>query len=115
MKNKLILSIAMTSLVGLNISLVQAAVSQPQLQSQSQSSLPQTKPEKATGNNGACAAGKCGGTKQFGKKDLVNDPQGQLVYARDGQCGSSGEGISNKKTQTQIAQPGKCAGGLCGQ
>ncbi|QUM85529.1 hypothetical protein [Moritella sp. 28] len=109
MKNKLMLSIAMTSLIGLNIGQVQAEVTQAQTQAQ-------TAPAKADGGNGGkCASGKCGTEKRFEKKELINDPQGQLVRARDGKCGLSGQGITSDKTPTQYAQPGKCAGGLCGQ
>ena len=61
---------------------------------------------------GKCASGKCGSLKKFGEVQVESDPQGQLIYARDGKCGLSGDGVEPNIQKTQNA---KCSSGLCGK
>ncbi|MGF1700137.1 hypothetical protein L4D09_07465 [Photobacterium makurazakiensis] len=103
MNNKIALSIAMTSVLAFNTAAVQASP---------QESAPVVK-EASSNNGGKCASGKCGTEKIFAKVELNSDPQDKLVRSRDGKCGISGQGLAPAKAN--VAQPGKCAGGLCGQ
>lgn len=102
MNNKIVLSIAMTSVLALGSSVVQAATQD----------TPPVAKEASSNNGGKCASGKCGTEKIFAKIELNTNPQDKLIRARDGKCGQSGQGINAPAT---VAQPGKCAGGLCGQ
>lgn len=107
MKNKMILSITMTSVLSLNATLTYAT---------QQSSAPVLiSKTKDNHHSGKCASGKCGTEKIFSKKELTNDPQDKLIYARDGKCGLSGEGIAPVVTEPAVAYPSKITGGLCGQ
>ncbi|AXT46642.1 MULTISPECIES: hypothetical protein [Chromobacterium] len=100
MKKQIILSIAMTSLLGLGAdSALAAEASQPAQEVKSQS-----------GHGGKCASGKCGTVKMYEKADIKHNPQDQLVRARDGKCGKTGQGIHPGK-----AGPGKMVEGVCGQ
>ncbi|POA98294.1 MULTISPECIES: hypothetical protein [Chromobacterium] len=98
MKNQIILSIAMTSLIGLNAEPVLAEPSQPAKTVQSES-----------GNGGKCASGKCGTVKMYEKADIQHDPQDQLVRARDGKCGKTGQGIQPVPPRCKMVE------GVCGQ
>ncbi|MGR5065197.1 hypothetical protein [Photobacterium sp. DNB22_13_2] len=108
MNNKIALSIAMTSVLALNTAAVQAS---PQ-DGASDANKPVVS-APSSNNGGKCASGKCGTEKIFAKVELNSDPQNKLVRARDGKCGLSGQGLVPAKAS--VAQPGKCAGGLCGQ
>lgn len=61
---------------------------------------------------GKCASGKCGSLKKFSEVQVESDPENQLVYARDGKCGLTGEGLEANVQKTQNA---KCSSGLCGK
>lgn len=65
-------------------------------------------------SSGKCASGKCGTEKIYGQANLSHDPQDQLVRARDGKCGPSGQGISSHESPQKIAD-GKVVGGICGK
>ncbi|PSW18186.1 hypothetical protein C9I98_17555 [Photobacterium sanctipauli] len=108
MHNKIVLSIAMTSVLAMNAGTVQA-------ESQDNATAAQKPVVSApsSNNGGKCASGKCGTEKIFAKVELNSDPQDKLVRARDGKCGLTGQGLAPE--EATIAQPGKCAGGLCGQ
>ncbi|MCP1290330.1 hypothetical protein NK214_09020 [Chromobacterium sp. S0633] len=100
MKKQIILSIAMTSLLGLSAEAALAAeASQPAQAVKSQS-----------GHGGKCASGKCGTVKMYEKAPLRHDPQDQLVRARDGKCGKTGQGVHSDQTGK-----GKMVEGVCGQ
>lgn len=100
MKKQIILSIAMTSLLGLSAEAALAAeTSQPAQAVKSQS-----------GHGGKCASGKCGTVKMYEKAPLRHDPQDQLVRARDGKCGKTGQGVHSDQTGK-----GKMVEGVCGQ
>lgn len=100
MKKQIILSIAMTSLLGLSAEAALAAeASQPAQAVKSQS-----------GHGGKCASGKCGTVKMYEKAPLRHDPQDQLVRARDGKCGKTGRGVHSDQTGK-----GKMVEGVCGQ
>lgn len=100
MKKQIILSIAMTSLLGLSAKAALAAeASQPAQAVKSQS-----------GHGGKCASGKCGTVKMYEKADIKHNPQDQLVRARDGKCGKTGQGVHSDQTGK-----GKMVEGVCGQ
>lgn len=100
MKKQIILSIAMTSLLGLSAEAALAAeASQPAQAVKSQSD-----------HGGKCASGKCGTVKMYEKAPLRHDPQDQLVRARDGKCGKTGQGVHSDQTGK-----GKMVEGVCGQ
>ncbi|OQS34750.1 hypothetical protein [Chromobacterium haemolyticum] len=100
MKKQIILSIAMTSLLGLSAEAALAAeASQPEQEVKSQS-----------GHGGKCASGKCGTVKMYEKADIKHNPQDQLVRARDGKCGKTGQGVHSDQTGK-----GKMVEGVCGQ
>ncbi|WP_312629997.1 hypothetical protein [Scandinavium sp.] len=69
---------------------------------------------KAPTNSGKCASGKCGTEKIYGQANLKHDPQDQLVRARDGKCGMTGEGVKNQESPQQVNH-GKCVSGVCGK
>ncbi|GLT17161.1 hypothetical protein GCM10007938_09380 [Vibrio zhanjiangensis] len=104
MNNKLVLSIAMTSVISLNSGTVFA---------DAQSEAP-VKSSVISQKTGGCAAGKCGTEKRFEKQELKGDPQGRLVRARDGKCGVMGEGINPSAETIKLTQS-KITGGICGQ
>ncbi|GAL20823.1 hypothetical protein JCM19235_3825 [Vibrio maritimus] len=104
MNNKLIISVALTSLVSLNSAIAattDAAAAPVKAQSSGQ-------------NGGKCAAGKCGTEKRFEKQELTSNPQDKLVRARDGKCGLSGQGI-NAPEDAITSTNSKVTGGVCGQ
>lgn len=103
MKNKVLLSIAMTSLVGLNLGQVMAS-------EVSQSVPVQT--SKPDANGGKCASGKCGTGKAYEQAKISHNPQDKLVRARDGKCGLTAEGIS---TDEKKVDSSRVVGGVCGQ
>lgn len=99
MKNKLILSIAMSSSMCLNTTYASNTVDSTASPIQRQEL-----------HGGKCAAGKCGTSKAYATSELTHNPQCYLVRARDGKCGLSGKGV------TAIAVgAGTCASGICGQ
>ncbi|OWY39449.1 hypothetical protein CEK28_08230 [Xenophilus sp. AP218F] len=98
MKKQILLSIAMTSLAGLCAGPALADASAPAKEVKSQS-----------GHGGKCASGKCGTVKMYEKADIRHDPQDQLVRARDGKCGKSGQGIQAEACDTRVTE------GVCGQ
>lgn len=104
MKNKVILSIAMGSMIGMGFNAAQAA--EPAAAS---GEAVASKPD--TSNGGKCASGKCGTVKIFEKANVEGDHQDLLVYARDGKCGLSGKGIG----ATAAVDSDKQVNGLCGQ
>lgn len=100
MKNKVILSIAMTSTLCLgDLALAEAVVS--------------TSVERAEVHSGKCASGKCGTEKAYTSSELNYNPQDRLVYARDGKCGLSGQGVAVNTNLTTTS--GSCSDGVCGQ
>lgn len=101
MKNKLTLSIAITSLAALG------AVSIPAYANGNSS---ETVAAKAPSHGGKCASGKCGTEKIYSKAALDKNPQDRLVRARDGKCGVTGEGYAVEATPRK-----KLAEGVCGQ
>lgn len=104
MKNKVILSIAISSFSGLLMSKEAVAAEQP--------TLPSVKAvSKAQKPSGKCASGKCGTEKIYGQAKINYNPQEKLVLARDGKCGVTGYGL--KATEQERAT--KIAGGVCGQ
>ncbi|MCG7488725.1 hypothetical protein MHN79_04390 [Vibrio sp. Of14-4] len=104
MNNKLVLSIAITSVITLNSGMVFADTSpEAPVEAQSKSE-----------HGGKCAAGKCGTEKRFEKQELTSNPQGRLVRARDGKCGVTGEGIDPSYETIKLTQS-KITGGVCGQ
>ncbi|EGQ9186419.1 hypothetical protein O1C43_000613 [Vibrio cholerae] len=108
MNSKIVLSIAMTSVIAL-----QPGMSFAETSTETSTEAP-VSAQSTSGHGGKCAAGKCGTEKRFEKQDLKNDPQGRLVRARDGKCGLTGEGIT-PTTETVILTNSKITGGVCGQ
>jgi len=104
MKNKLALSIAITSLASTGaVSLpAHAADNAPTVNADAKA------PPKAHG--GKCASGKCGTEKKYAKVALDKNPQDRLVYARDGKCGIGAKGHDLKQTPRD-----KLIEGVCGQ
>ena len=110
MKNKLILSIAMSSVFCLNTNLAYATTAEDNALV---AAIEPTKAiEREELHGGKCAAGKCGTSKAYETSKLTHDPQEFLVRARDGKCGLSGKGVA---ANTNVAIIGVCAGGVCGQ
>ncbi len=102
MKNKVILSIVVSSFSGLLMN--EAVAAQP-------TQAPAKLASKAQKSSGKCASGKCGTEKIYGQAKLNHNPQDKLVLARDGQCGTTGFGL--KTTEQEVAN--KAVGGVCGQ
>jgi hypothetical protein len=98
LKNKIILSIAMTSLVTM--------YAEPLMAETSHAAQPV---KSESGNGGKCASGKCGTVKMYEKADLKSDPQDKLVRARDGKCGKSGQGTHAAAASCKMTE------GVCGQ
>jgi uncharacterized low-complexity protein len=69
---------------------------------------------KSSTSSGKCASGKCGTEKIYSQANLSYDPQDQLVRARDGKCGLSGQGVNSSESPQQIADE-KVVGGVCGK
>ncbi|GMM62474.1 hypothetical protein [Novosphingobium pituita] len=98
MKRELILGIAVTSLAASAAQAAEAA------------SAATTTASPAAHGGGKCASGKCGTEKIYAQTKLKQDPSGQLVRARDGQCGLSGKGYKVAQTsQDRLAE------GVCGR
>lgn len=100
MKNKVILSIAMTSAIYLS----EACLAEE---------TASTSVERVETHSGKCASGKCGTEKAYAASELNYNPQDQLVYARDGKCGLSGQGVAVNTNLNTAA--GTCSDGVCGQ
>jgi uncharacterized low-complexity protein len=103
MKNKVLLSIAISSLVGLNINQVMASDISPSVPVQA---------SKPDAHGGKCASGKCGTDKVYGQAKIKHNPQDKLVRARDGKCGLTGEGTT---TTENSVDSNRMVGGVCGQ
>jgi uncharacterized low-complexity protein len=103
MNNKLVLSIAITSLASLGAvsSPVHAADGAPASQANAKA------PAKS---GGKCASGKCGTEKLYSKVAIDKNPQDRLVTARDGKCGLIAKGHDVKPTPRA-----KLTEGICGQ
>jgi hypothetical protein len=97
MKRELVLGITATSLL-----VVTQAFAAPQ-------AVPEP-PGQPTSGGGKCASGKCGIEKIYSQTKLQHDPNGQLVRARDGQCGLSGKGDRVVESRTA-----RLAEGVCGR
>lgn len=110
MKNKLILSIAMSSAVCFNTNLACASTEEDTALVAAIATTSTIEREEVHG--GKCAAGKCGTLKAYEASKLTHDPQCRLVHARDGKCGLSGKGVA---INTNAVIAGDCAGGVCGQ
>ena len=108
MKNKLLLSIAMSSAINLNTNLACAA------STENNDNLVEeiVSIEREETHSGKCASGKCGTLKAYEESVLTHDPQCRLVQARDGKCGITGKGVVEN---TKKAADSKCASGVCGQ
>lgn len=106
MKNKMVLSIALGSLVGL--STTHAALAQyPH-----KPSAAQAVQIKSQGG-GKCASGKCGTEKIYSQAKILHNPQDRLVRARDGKCGLDAKGLQKKGSEVSALSRG--AEGVCGQ
>lgn len=113
MNNKLLLTIAVTSLASAS------AVAMAQTHDADKSShetpttatsTPVSAPKAGASHGGKCSSGKCGTEKIYGKAQIKHDPNGYLVRARDGKCGPSGKGYdATQSTRDKLAQ------GVCGQ
>lgn len=68
---------------------------------------------KAPTSSGKCASGKCGTEKIYSQAKLKHDPQDQLVRARDGKCGLTGEGLKKNASAEQVIAE-KSVSGVCG-
>ncbi|MBV8044567.1 hypothetical protein [Pluralibacter sp.] len=106
MKNKIVLSITVGSML---IAGIVAPVSAEDASHETSNPV-----NKAPTSSGKCASGKCGTEKIYGQASLNHDPQYQLVRARDGKCGLTGEGINQQASLQQI-EDGKCTSGVCGK
>ncbi len=104
MNNKLILSIAMTSV----ITFADAAMAGEAIQTTGPTSV-----ERPEVHSGKCASGKCGTVKAYGASVLAYNPQDRLVLARDGKCGLSGQGVAVNTNLAAVS--GTCSDGVCGQ
>lgn len=113
MNNKLLLTIAVTSLASAS-AVAMAGSHDTDAQSHeprsTAASAPVSAPKAGASHGGKCSSGKCGTEKIYGKAQIKHDPNGYLVRARDGKCGPSGKGY--KITQTTRD---KLAEGVCGQ
>ncbi len=103
MKNKMVMSIVVTSFASLLIH-EKVMADEP-----AQPSVKVT--HKAPKSSGKCASGKCGTEKIYGQAKIKHNPQDKLVFARDGKCGSTGYGL--EPSEKEVAN--KAAGGVCGQ
>lgn len=103
MKNKLILSITLSSFVGLTAGGFAHA----------ESPVTETVTTKAKASGGKCASGKCGTEKLYEKAQIKHNPQDQLVRSRDGKCGIDAKGLETQTLEKEAAD--KCASGVCGQ
>ena len=101
MRDKLFLSIAVSCLASISFASAQAA---------DIAAAPTQAPKADTSHGGKCASGKCGTEKIYSKAKIQNDPNGQLVRARDGKCGLSGQGYD-----VTVSTQDKLANGVCGQ
>lgn len=106
MKKDIVLSIVVGSLMA-------AGMVNPASATEASGSASQVQ-NKAPTSSGKCASGKCGTEKIYSQAALKHDPQDQLVRARDGKCGLTGEGI-NKPESSQLANAEKCVSGVCGK
>ena len=104
MNSNVLLSIALVSAVST------ASVSASTTDTTTQTPEKVVKKEKTHG--GKCASGKCGTEKIYGKANVSQNPQGKLVRARDGKCGTDGKGVNET---TKATNDSKCVGGVCGQ
>jgi len=102
MKNKLALSIAVTSLASISMVSLPAHAAD-----QAPAASANAKPKKS---GGKCASGKCGTEKMYSKVALDKNPQDRLVRARDGKCGLTGKGHDVEQTPRS-----KLVEGICGQ
>ncbi|TWB38106.1 hypothetical protein [Nitrospirillum pindoramense] len=97
MKHGIILGIAAASL------LTAQAFAAPQ------PPVPASASQPAKGG-GKCASGKCGTEKIYSQTKLQHDPNGELVRARDGKCGLTGNGYDvTENSRTRLAE------GVCGR
>ena len=103
MKNKVVLSIVVSSFAGLLMSEQAMAAETPQ--------TPVKVAHKAEKSSGKCASGKCGTEKIYGQAKIKHNPQDMLILARDGKCGTSGLGLNPTEKETAT----KMVGGVCGQ
>lgn len=69
---------------------------------------------KSPTSSGKCASGKCGTEKIYAQAKLKQDPQDQLVRARDGKCGLTGDGLKNPASLQQVSDK-KIVNGVCGK
>lgn len=106
MNNKIVLSITVSSLL---IAGIAAPVSAGEISHEANKAG-----NKAPTSSGKCASGKCGTEKIYSQASLNHDPQYQLVRARDGKCGLTGEGI-NQQASPQQLEDSKCTSGVCGK
>ncbi|MDE1918825.1 MAG: hypothetical protein KGJ57_17280 [Sphingomonadales bacterium] len=99
MKRDIILGIAMTSLVaGAAVATAVPATAAT------------TTASPAAHGGGKCASGKCGTEKIYAQTKPQHDTNGELVRARDGKCGPSGQGYKVAQSNQQ-----KLAEGVCGR
>ena len=68
-----------------------------------------TSGKASNGGGGKCASGKCGSEKIYSKADVKQDANGQLVRARDGICGLSGQGYNVAQTDRDRMAQGVCS------
>ena len=113
MKNKLVLSIAMGSMIGMGFNTAQANTASDDAQISNAEVVvetPSTTDGGDGGNGGKCASGKCGTIEIYKDVKIDGNQQGKLIYARDGKCGIDGKGIG----KTTTVDSDKQVNGLCG-
>lgn len=104
MNNKLMLSIALSSFVGLTGTAAHA---------QAEQAATVAAVAKAPTSGGKCASGKCGTEKIYGKAEITHNPQDLLIRTRDGKCGVNARGL--RADGVQKACGTKLVSGVCGQ
>lgn len=104
MKNKLMLSIALSSFVGLTGAAAHA---------QTETAATETSVAKAPTSGGKCASGKCGTEKIYGKAEIKHNPQDLMVRTRDGKCGTYARGL--RADGVEKACGTNLVSGVCGQ
>lgn len=109
MKKDIVLSIMVSSIMATEM-IASASATEPSHAGSNANKIENKSPT----SSGKCASGKCGTEKIYGQANITHDPQDQLIRARDGKCGLSGQGIENQESPQQM-NDGKCVSGVCGK
>lgn len=104
MKNKLMLSIALSSFVGLTATAAHA---------QGETAQVEAAVSKAPTSGGKCASGKCGTEKIYSQAEITHNPQDLLVRTRDGKCGLNARGLRTDGVEKACGT--RLVSGVCGQ